>query len=317
MSVLVLATEKDEHATAVVGEIRRAGGQVEILDLSAFPQRSGLAMHYDCCGDCRSFTFRTEHGRLDLDDVGAIWWRRPQPPQVSTDVTRPTHRLFAANEAQEALSGLWHALDAFWINDPARDHVAHRKAFQLRVAQDVGLTIPKTLITNDPDAARSFVDHHGYRDVVYKAFAALEEEWRETRLLRQEELPLLGNVRYAPVIFQEYVPAVYDLRITIVGDEIFPAAIYSQETSYPVDFRMDMGNARIEAVTLPAAVEQGLKAFMHRLGLVYGAIDMRRTPDDRYVFLEINPAGQFLFVERASGQPIAAAIARSLTQRAG
>jgi glutathione synthase/RimK-type ligase-like ATP-grasp enzyme len=230
-------------------------------------------------------------------------------------MSQPSHRLFAANEAQEALSGLWYSLDAAWINDPGRDVVAHRKAYQLRVAQDVGLKIPFTVITNDPHEARRFIDSRGYRNVVYKAFSATEEEWRETRLLRTEELALLDNVRHAPVIFQEYVAAVYDLRITVVGEQVFAAAIHSQETEYKVDCRIDIAGARIEAVTLPAELETLLRELTRRLGLVYGAVDMRRTPDGDYIFLEINPAGQWLYIEVKSGQPIAATMARALVER--
>ena len=133
--------------------------------------------------------------------------------------------------------------------------------------------------------------------------------------MRQDELSLLDHVRYAPVIFQEYVEALYDLRVTVVGDEVFAAAIHSQETAYAVDFRMDIESAEIEPVSLPVEVEERVRALLTRLGLVYGAIDMRRTPDDRYVFLEINPAGQWLFVEEKSGQPIASALAEVLVTR--
>ena len=313
MAVLVLARQDDEHATAVAEEIARFGGQAEIVDLSVFPQRAALSMRYDCCGQ-RRFRFEVEGCALDLDEFGSVWWRRPQQPLISPGITRESHRLFAANETQEALAGLWHALDAFWVNDPARDHVAHRKAYQLKVAHDIGLTIPVTLITNDPDEARLFVDSRGYRGVVYKSFAAMEDAWRETRVLRPEELDLLENVRYAPVIFQEYVEAVYDLRITVVGKRLFPTAIHSQETEYPVDFRMDIANARIEPVSVPRRLEYLVQELMGRLGLQYGAIDMRHTTDGRYVFLEVNPAGQWLFLEQASEQPIAAAVAKLLVE---
>ena len=83
--------------------------------------------------------------------------------------------------------------------------------------------------------------------------------------LRREELALLDHVQYAPVIFQDYIEADVDLRITVVGDLIFPAAIYSQETSYKIDFRMDMNAARIEPATLPADVEAKLKEIEERL----------------------------------------------------
>ena len=308
--ILVISTPRDEHAQTVLVELSKLGAPAQLLDLAEFPQRLGLTMRYE--GHDHRFVLGCTEGGLDLDDCGAVWWRRPQSPEISPEITRPSHRAFAFNESAEALQGLWHALDAFWVNDPARDHVAQRKAYQLRVAQDVGLDIPATLITNCPGAVHEFVAPKGCERVIYKAFSATEQEWRETRILKPDELHLIGNVRYTPVIFQEYVEVDVDLRVTVVGDEIFPAAIHSRDTSYKVDFRMDITRARIEATRLPNDVEDGLRALMKRLGLVYGAIDMRRTPEGRHVFLEINPAGQWLFVEHFSGQPISASLARLL-----
>lgn len=313
MTVLVIAQEEDAHTRAVLREIERLDGDVIVADLSDFPERAQLNVYYTCCGE-RQFELSIAGRDHDLDTVGAAWWRRPQQPRVSSEIAHETHRLFALNEAAEALAGLWHALDVFWVNDPALDHVAHRKIAQLRVAQRCGFRLPDTLISNDPDKVRRFVDGHGYRSIAYKAFSALEEEWRETRVLRTEEIALLDNVRYAPVIFQEYIEAVYDLRITLVGDDVFAAAIHSQETSYPVDFRMDIANAEIKPVELPCQIEDKLQSLRRALGLQYGAVDMRLRPDNEYVFLEINPAGQWLFVEEATGQPIAAALARLLVE---
>jgi glutathione synthase/RimK-type ligase-like ATP-grasp enzyme len=308
--ILILSTHRDEHAQAVQIELSKRGARWQLLDLSEFPQRLGLRMQYDASS--HSFVFGCADSGLDLDDCGSIWWRRPQSPEISPRVNRGSHRQFALNESAEALAGLWHAVDAFWVNDPARDQVAQRKAYQLRVAQEVGLTIPITLITNCSCAATEFVEKRGHDRVIYKSFSALEHEWRETRLLRADEVSLLDNVQYTPVIFQEYIEASVDLRVTIVGDDIFAAAIHSQDTSYKVDFRIDIANARIEATQLPDDVESHLRELMRRLGLVYGAIDMRLTPDGRHVFLEINPAGQWLFVEHFSGQPITSTLARLL-----
>jgi glutathione synthase/RimK-type ligase-like ATP-grasp enzyme len=311
VAILIIAQEQDAHARAVAEQIRSLETEVVIADLSRFPQQSQLNIHYGCCGE-RSFALTFDGRTHDLRDFGSIWWRRPQHPQVSDELSDGTHRLFATNECAEALAGLWHAVDAFWVNDPAKDHVAHRKVTQLRVAQQCGFRLPDTLITNDPAQARIFIDRRGYSEVIYKAFSALEDAWRETRLLKPNEIALLDHVKYAPVIFQEYIEAVYDVRITMVGTSIFAAAIHSQQTSYPVDFRMDMGTAAIEPVELPVDLENRLHHFMRQLGLQYGAVDMRLRPDGEHVFLEINPAGQWLFVEQATRQPIAATLARLL-----
>ena len=98
------------------------------------------------------------------------------------------------------------------------------------------------------------------------------------------------------------------MRITVVGDEIFAAEVHSQQTRYKVDMRMDINNASIVPAKLPEEVEDCLHRLM-ALGLVYGAIDMRRRPDGTHVFLEINPAGQWLFIEEKTEQPISEAIA--------
>ena len=145
-------------------------------------------------------------------------------------------------------------------------------------------------------------------DVIYKAFSGTEEEWRETRRLKDDEVSLIDNVKYAPVIFQEYIPGGIDLRITVIGERFFTGAIYSENTSYNVDFRMVMDEARMEPFELPPEVRSGLLRLMEQLGLHYGAIDMRLAPDGEFVFLEINPSGQWLFVEYGTGLPITDAL---------
>ncbi len=177
------------------------------------------------------------------------------------------------------MSGMWHALDAMWVNPPASDEVAHHKPLQLARAEEVGLSVPRTLITNDPAAAADFVEDLGVGRTVYKTFIATEENWRETRLLREGELELLDAVRLAPVIFQEYVEAAADVRVTAVGDELLTAEIAVAPTSYPVDYRMDMGAASFTPAELPTDVAEKLLALMKRLDIVYGAIGLRRAGD--------------------------------------
>ncbi|HEX8407694.1 MAG TPA: alpha-L-glutamate ligase, partial [Thermoanaerobaculia bacterium] len=208
-----------------------------------------------------------------------------------------------------AVSGLYQLVDVPWMNPPAVDEVASRKALQLRVARELGLRTPRTLITSDPDEARRFIDSQGIGRTIFKTFSCTHQVWRETRLVRDQELEMLDQVRISPIIFQEYIAATADLRVTVVGDRIFPASIDSRGTDYEVDFRMSLGQARTEPCELPSEIEERLFALMNRLGLVYGAIDLRRTKDGDYVFLEVNTGGEFLFIEDRTGQPITEAVA--------
>jgi glutathione synthase/RimK-type ligase-like ATP-grasp enzyme len=197
------------------------------------------------------------------------------------------------------------------MNPPIGDEVSQRKIRQLQVARRVGLSVPETLVTNQPDAARAFIEIHGVGKVVRKAFRNIAQAPRTTHLLEAADLALLDTVRYAPVIFQRYVPADLDLRVTVVEDEIFAAAITS-EPEFAADYRPGLGSAKVVPHQLPPGIAEKLLELMRIFGLGFGAIDLRLTPDGDYVFLEINPVGEFLFISQRTGQPIPAAIAAAL-----
>ena len=310
--ILIVSQAGDPHAEAVASELERLHVDAQMLDVGMYPHRMALRAEY-ADGRTRAFSLTAPDGTIiPLDECRAIWWRRPRAPLIAPEIQQPHHRYFALRESCDAIAGTFSSLDTFWVNDPASELVAIHKVYQLRVAQDVALRVPRTLVTNDPMQAHAFIDELGPEHTVYKTFSATAEEWRETRILHPDEVDLLDSVRYAPVIFQEYIPADVDLRVTIIGDETFAAAVHSQGTGYDIDYRMGLRWARVEPVDLPQGVEQGLRTFMRQLGLVYGAIDMRRTPDGSYVFFEINPSGEFLFIEGLTGQPLAAALARCL-----
>lgn len=309
-TILLISQPHDVHALEVLRRLEQRGADVLIFDTGRIPCETKLTIQHAADGGWKGVALAD--GRLvDMTRVRSVWWRRPQPFRLHPEIGGAQDQGFALAETHSAVAGLWALLDTRWINDPDRDEKAGRKTWQLEVARDAGLTIPRTCITNDPERARAFADS-SRGGVVYKAFSATEQTWRETRVLKAEERSLLDSVKFAPVIFQDYVPARVDLRITIVGDRVFPAEIRSQSTSYQHDFRMDLERAEIAAHNLPGEVCAGLLRLMGRLGLVYGAVDMRQTPAGDYVFLEINPAGQWLFVEQRTRQPISEALADAL-----
>jgi hypothetical protein len=308
--ILIVSHPGDDHAAAVLAALRRARHPAVLVDTARFPSEAALTQRFGG-GNGAGYSLRIEGRGVDLGACRVGWWRRPQPFTLHEGLAADVAS-FAYTECHEAVAGLWPALKLTWVNPPALDEVAHHKPYQLAVAGEVGLPVPRTLITNDPDEARAFADEIGPERTVYKTFLATEEHWRETRVLRPVELGLLDRVRLAPVIFQEYVPAVCDIRVTAVGDRLFATAITGPEGGYALDYRMEMDAARFEPAELPAETEAGLRALMERLGLVYGAIDLRRTPDGEHVFLEVNPAGEWRFVEEKSGQPLTAAMAELL-----
>jgi glutathione synthase/RimK-type ligase-like ATP-grasp enzyme len=311
MMVLILSTVDDAHAQAVMNALTAQGARAELVDLSEFPRRLALSVAFE--GGRRRLELRRRGGgTLDLDSVSAVWWRRPQPFRLPEGMD-PAHKRFAFSEAATAFQGLYQSLDAFWVNEPARDAVASHKPYQLALAQAVGLEVPVTLMTNDVEEARAFWRRHE-GEVIYKQFIALPDAWRETRRLRPEDEAQADSIAHAPVIFQKHVPAVADLRVTAVGKVLYAAAADARGASYPQDVRMNL-EVKYQEHRLPPETAAKLNELMDRIGLTYGAIDLRLTPEGRYVFLEVNPAGQFLYIEQVTGQPIAATLAQALLKK--
>lgn len=305
----VISHTADPHAVGVMRELERGGHRHCLIDTAEFPVSMKLSMQYD--GGRRHFELVTAQGKIDALAIRTAWWRRPQPYTLAAGMA-PDVAAFSYAECSEAMSGLWAALGATWINPPSHDEVAHHKPYQLKIAGDVGLKIPLTLITTDPNSARQFAVDTARSGTIYKTFLASKECWRETRRINRGEVAMLDLVRHAPVIFQAFVPAVADIRLTVMGDRSFAAAITPAPGAYDLDYRTDMAGAKFEPTVLPDSLMKQIQTLMRRLGLVYGAIDLRHTAEGDYVFLEVNPAGEWRFVEERTAQPMTATFAQVL-----
>lgn len=306
--ILVISHLADEHATSVIEKLQQQQANLLLLDTARYPREIRLAIKHET-GGVSAYHATVNGVDHDFATIRSVWWRRPQPFGIDETISNSEDRGFAYGECHAAITGLWSCLNAHWMNNPEKDELAARKVYQLGLASGIGLRVPRTLVTNDPGKAAEFIENEGAKGTIYKAFSATENAWRETRLLKPEEHKLIDAVQFAPVIFQEHIRAAIDLRITVIGDDIFPAEILSGDTDYHVDFRMTMYNAVINPHVLPDDIIAKLMKLMKTLGLIYGAIDMRLTPEGEYVFLEVNPAGQWLFIEERTEQPITAAVA--------
>ena len=307
--ILVVSYPGEEHTDAVCERLAAAGEPVHRLDLSDFPSRLPLAFEWP--GQAPPSLRLLGAAPIDLATVDAVWWRRVRPFDIDPGVGPADRRHFVHSETEQAVLGMLDSIDAPWINPRAADEAAHRKPLQWTHAAAVGLTLPPTCVTTSPDVARAFCDAHRGAGVVFKPFLASIADWRETRLVEAEDLARLDLVRLAPVIFQRCIQGV-DLRVTVIGEAIFAAEIDARDSSYPIDMRMVIGQAKIRAVDLPQALRERLLALMRRLGLVYGAIDLKQDAGGGYHFLEVNPAGQWQFAEQRAGLPITQAHADAL-----
>ena len=309
--ILIISFLDNEHVRRVT---RHLSMPYEIVDLAWFPSQMRMQARAGAAVD--TFSLDLPDGRrLALDEVGAVWHRRIRPYTLDPQLTDETARTFAWSECAEALDGIWHGMDCFWMNPPHADERALKKVYQHRLARRIGLRIPETLVTNSPDEARAFIEAHAATGVIRKAFRNIPQAPRATLRVGADELRQLDAVRFAPVIFQEYIPLALDLRVTVIDGEIFTTGFRSPP-EYEVDYRGGIGSAGVAPYALPRGVGQKLLEMMRRMELRFGAADFRLTPEGEHVFFEINPAGEYLFCVDRTGQPIPEAIAATLERHA-
>jgi len=309
-TVIILAKQGDIHTTTVATEVSASfNGHPIILDTAGYPDDWCLTLlpNQD---DEANWILHAKDFAIKSNKLAGVWWRRPNSHRISKEVKDRKVRGFCMDEARAAFLGWIHCLGNRVVNPVAAESAANRKPFQLLKAKEVGLRIPQTVITNDPEEARRFLDGQGER-AIFKTLTGVQWQFAETRQYKGEYSGTLAKVRYAPVIFQEMVKAELDIRVTIVDWTAFTVSIKPDHPFAQLDWRLDAA-AAIEPHQLPKEIEDKLLNFLRELGLRFGAIDLRLTPEGEYVFLEVNPSGQFLFCEIHAGQPISRALAASL-----
>jgi hypothetical protein len=302
--VLIVAPEDDVHALAVKHELEHLGRDVLVVDAAAVPDATPIS--FVVPSGCAAP--RLKLGGHVLDPVSGVWWRRPTPHRINELITSPDVEHYCRQASRATFLGGLRSVCANVVNPLETWERARLKPFQLACAAECGLTVPETIVSNDPHAVRAFTER--VKRTVVKTVAAWDYDLRETRLLEPDDLTRLDSVRFAPDMFQEFVEGTYDLRVTVVGSAVFAAAVAFRNDRSAVDGRFEF--APLTPVELEEELAHRLLRLHAMLGLVYGAYDLRRTAAGDAVFFEVNPEGQFLFVEIQTGQPIARAVASVL-----
>lgn len=316
--VLLLTHSADFYTVDLVTHaLARRGARPIRFNTDLFPSCVKLLAR---AGDERAAQLITETGeRISTTEVRAVWARKLWSPRMSDDLDE-RYRSMCINESAAALEGFLDALhDARWVDDLDRQRNAENKQRQLRLAERAGLRVPRTLVTNDPAAARQFfAETEG--QTVAKLLRPLAvsmdavQPFVYTNRVREADLRGADALRHSPMVFQELIPKACELRVAYVAGEVFAGALDATGTSRGhTDWRRAAPDeCRWQKAQLPNGVVCSLQALMSELGLVFGAVDLICTPSGEHVFLEVNPCGEWGMLERDLGLPISEAIAEAL-----
>lgn len=318
---LIITNQYDVHADYVIDKFKKKG--ISFLRFNTDTNSAISNLSFQTNKYSNEVVFTIDGNSYLPKDIGNIWYRKPTGIIVESLITNISHRELVNSEALTFFRGWWQMLAGhYWISDIDKIRAAGFKLYQLNVAQKLGFIIPPTLITNDANQFLQFWKIcHG--QVVYKLLGKMVGFYDNddsysltmTTKLKSDFMQHLDSIQLTPCLFQRYILKKVELRITIVENKVFTAALYTQDSDgAEIDWRrIDTDKIKHEIYKLPQELELLCIKLVKRLGLKFGAIDMILTPKGDYVFLEINPNGQWLWIEHMTGLKISGALVKALS----
>lgn len=301
--VVIIAPHNDVHALAVSNIINQTPGAECVIWDTGSRCNQWRVTYKDGV-----FCINTGGRELMDQDICSIWWRRPRRVELLPTIVDPQAKRHINDAHHSLMNAFLHSMEDRIVNSVAASYRSDDKALQLHVAQSCGLVVPSVLVSNNYDAIYNFVTHH--KRVVMKPLAMTWGCFGEARIIDESFVAThRQEIELAPTIYQEVIFPATDFRVTVIGEYVFSARIKKNNTlaQNHIDWRLDPTSECIYE-ELPDEVSEKICLLMRRLGLTYGAIDLRRSTDGTYYFLEVNTAGQYLWVEIDTALPISSTL---------
>lgn len=292
-----------------------------VIDISRMVS-DGLSYSYRPGKDWPMVVLGDDRLELTAAAVSGIWLRRIDFDNMMPELPIAPEHAYAHDSAMAAQVRMGHALpllfqpEILWVSRRDAIRRAELKPYQLVQARKAGLRVPETLVTTDPKAAIAFVEQRGSCIIKPLAPYPPRDHGQPTRILRYDGHLNLEGVRVQAHIFQQLIEPVAELRIAVIGDQVFAAEVRdvagdAARQEGIRDFRRSFEKDTFEAVAydLPFEIAEACVAYLRRMELQSGYIDMVVDKRGRYWFLECNPNGQWAFVDDMTVEKIGRALA--------
>jgi glutathione synthase/RimK-type ligase-like ATP-grasp enzyme len=291
MNILILGNSSDAHAVHLNNALTEAGATVDYLDTALFPTQLRISWKPETKQGCLTLPGGRQ---LNLQDIHSVFWRNFSGVYIPSLKDSNLQRV-AFNDSISALRSIIQACPSRWVNSWQAYQFHKEKPLQLGKAFDIGVKIPATLISNNPQEITEFFQSH--EKIIFKpVYGGAHTQFVTEADLEPKRLNLALSL--SPVTIQEYIPGT-NIRSYVIGESVYSAEI----RTHAVDFREDL-DAELIPVELPESIQKQCLAITKAFMLEWTAIDWRVKPTGEYVFLEANPSPMFIHFEKKTGFPI-------------
>lgn len=310
--ILLVTNKRDITTDYIVRELRKREVDYYRLNTESLANYE-CSIGYETLNDWRI-------GNVNGSQVQSAYFRRPSPPEY-TNTSETSENEYIASEWLAFLKSIYARLEGKWFNSPISIALAEDKPKQLLLAKEARFKVPSGLITN---VANDIIQKTGNNGLIIKPIKQGLIEGKDEKVIFTSRIPEVNTehtsaISQVPSIFQQEIVKKFDVRVTVVGKQIFPVAIWSQDAEQTrVDWRKGGKiDLRHQVIELPTGIAKSCIELTSKLNLKFGAIDLICDQEDNYWFLEINPNGQWAWIENRTDLPIASAIVNELVAFGG
>lgn len=246
----------------------------------------------------------------NLKEFTAVYFRRPEIPSIDLENLNYGEIQFLKNEFAFTLEGIYKILrDAYWISPINSIREAENKIYQLELAKQIGFKIPESIVTNSFSDTTDFYDRLNGFCIIKPVKSGLIEHKSKpkvvfTNILKERPLSK-QQIEVSPNFFQKHIKKNFDVRVTVVGNTSYTALIHSQDNiETKTDWRRGENILKHTKIELPNDIHKKCVELLKLLNLRFGAIDFILDENEDFIFLEINPNGQWAWIEKQTGYKI-------------
>jgi hypothetical protein len=309
---IAICTLADDFHAYVIQNALRTVHQTPCVVVATDRLSGSPSLSWSNDGFCPPTVQAISGEQIDVRQLDLIWWRRGNvTPRLPAGIADPAHSTLIRNDCHAGLLGL--LLNEFrgvWISDPLATHRAQNKLVQLRAAEAAGFRTPKTLVSQDPERIRAFCASLDNR-VIVKTVRGAANVPILTKMLDPCILAADDSLELSPATYQELIEGRRHVRAALFGDAVYAAMIESEALDWRIDLRVP-----VTRVELGEEVAARLRLVLNLLGLKMGVVDLKLDESGEPVWLEVNPQGQFLFLEGLCGLELTAGFSDFLQREA-
>ena len=298
--VLILTKKMDIESDLLGIQLLKNGIEYVKITEEDIPLKFGVEFSI---GETNKFIFKLGKRVFDCKNIKLVLFRYFDLKFL--EYYTGVYQLYFQQQWYQLFNYLQTILKCTWINHPINTFEAENRLNQLLIAKQLGFNVPETSITNVPESGQTFLESHANNTIVkvlhhHEIISKQVSHRFLTTSVNPDMVSKLDQLKFAPLIFQEQIPNQEEIRITIVGNKLFPVKITTNKdkNEYSDLHKIQEKDLRFQHLEIDKKFRRMCLKMNRVLGLSISSLDFIVNSSGVVYFLEVNPIGDWNWLEQ-------------------